>query len=86
MNFKSIFIILILSIFFNCNRKKSIVENISEKEKFDIFYENFTTDFVFQISRIIFPLEGEYVDYDNIGLDENEHEIPTKYFNLWLVL
>ena len=77
MNKHSIFTLLGMLILASCNtneNKKSdkkivtfdTIQSIkSEKqlEKFDDFYKKFYSDSLFQFSRIVFPLKGEYSKY-----------------------
>lgn len=47
---------------------------IDTKEDFQAFYDKFTIDSSFQISRIKFPLHGQYMDGETVGLDDMGQE------------
>lgn len=63
-----IFLISIISFFTNCSSVNKIQNKESRKkssvENFDVFYDKFHSDSVFQMSRISFPLKGEKVDWN----------------------
>lgn len=65
-------IFMILFLLINCKSSQKstskFVESKATIEDFNGFYDRFHNDFLFQISRITFPLNGLNID----GLDENE--------------
>lgn len=56
----------------NTDSVQSMKNNKLESEDFDSFYLKFHKDTLFQISRIIFPLEGYNLDSEN-ALDTNSN-------------
>lgn len=49
----------------NCNRREKLKKVQKEDvvmEKFDVFYNEFHSDSLFQMSRIKFPLQGQNID------------------------
>jgi len=58
----SIFVVIILNQCDTGNRKWNDPSKVSEFEDFDEFYKKFTSDSLFQMSRIKFPLAGKSVD------------------------
>lgn len=50
--------LIFILFFFSCTTK-------NKTENFETFYNNFTTDSIFQKSRIDFPLTFKYLDIDN---------------------
>tara|TARA_R110002124_G_scaffold8495_17_gene45157 strand:+ start:15 stop:437 length:423 start_codon:yes stop_codon:yes gene_type:complete len=49
----------------NCNRREKLKKVQKENvvmEKFDVFYNEFHSDSLFQMSRIKFPLQGQNID------------------------
>jgi len=55
--------LLILCLTFACHSQRRTIA-IEVNENFDEFYSKFHTDSLFQIQRIIFPLEGGRYDYN----------------------
>jgi len=61
---KATFIILAILLFSSCYKKNATENNLSQikvekVEDFDAFINKFYTDSLFQINRIVFPLESE---------------------------
>ena len=61
--------VLITLLLVNCNKREINTISNTNKEKiiiedFDKFYDKFHKDSIFQMSRIIFPLDGIKVEYD----------------------
>lgn len=52
--------------------------NNSSSENFENFYKKFTTDSIFQLERIDFPIHGRYMDNDLAGTTENDSITWTK--------
>jgi hypothetical protein len=50
----------------------------NQSESFQIFYKRFTSDSIFQLSRVSFPLKGHYMDNDIAGTVEEDTYIWTK--------
>ena len=70
----SVFLLLIFTV--GCNSSKKIVSN--GVEDFDQFYDRFHADEGFQMSRILFPLEGSSVDADGERIWTSDNWIPLK--------
>ncbi len=68
----NLFIITISCNNINTDSVQSMNNNKLESEDFDSFYLKFHRDTLFQISRIIFPLEGYNLDSEN-ALDTNSN-------------
>ena len=62
----NLFIITISCNNINTDSVQSMNNNKLESEDFDSFYLKFHRDTLFQISRIIFPLDGYNLDSENI--------------------
>lgn len=60
--FSTIFSAVIIFGMLSCNTSRGLSLTGSKVEDFDKFYDRFHKDVNFQMSRIKFPLEGEYVD------------------------
>jgi hypothetical protein len=61
--------VIITLLLVNCNKREINTISNTNKEKitiedFDKFYDKFHKDSIFQMSRIIFPLDGIKVEYD----------------------
>jgi hypothetical protein len=88
MKMKNILItsVLVFSLISCLNKHKNDVilnndQNIN-KENFDIFFKRFNNDSVFQISRIIFPLNNEIYDFESDKFfKEKIKQENWKYFN-----
>lgn len=50
----------------------------NKKEDFSSFYQKFKSDSNFQINRVLFPLNGEFINNDDAGYDEKGNPTPTK--------
>ncbi|MBP4140407.1 hypothetical protein J3S90_01150 [Flavobacterium sp. P4023] len=78
--------VLVFSLISCLNKHKNDVilnndQNI-RKENFDIFFDRFNNDSVFQISRIIFPLNNEIYDFESDKFfKEKIKQENWKYFN-----
>jgi hypothetical protein len=90
---KNLFIFFIVfttfSIFTNCEKNnsfksKSVIHQNDVVEDFDIFYEKFHNDSLFQMSRIKFPLKGVKVDSDGKleWSKSNWATLKTKIFDI----
>jgi hypothetical protein len=56
-----------------CSVKKSNISDNSDKsESFADFYQKFTTDSLFQLDRVEFPVHGRYMDNDLAGTTESD--------------
>ena len=74
--------ILLLTFFCSCEDTitlKSTQLQKVEEEKFEVFYNKFLSDSVFQLSRIKFPLLGECQDWGTTGLDEKGNPSSDKF-------
>ena len=56
--------VLIISFVVACHSQRKSLSSVSN-ENFDEFYLKFHNDSLFQLQRIIFPLEGGKYDYDS---------------------
>lgn len=56
-------------------------EKLEKTEDFQAFYNRFTGDSSFQISRVRFPIHGRYMDGETVGLDSLGHE--TSDSKIW---
>lgn len=58
-----------------CSAKKNVdsAKNVSDSS-FEDFFSRFSTDSVFQVSRIKFPLEYSYYDDDSLSMDKINSE------------
>ena len=62
---KSLFLVPLFLLLINCNRREKLKKVQKEDvvmEKFDVFYNEFHSDSLFQMSRIKFPLQGQNID------------------------
>jgi len=56
-----------------CSVKKSNVSDNSDRsESFANFYQKFTTDSLFQLDRVEFPVHGRYMDNELAGTTESD--------------
>lgn len=83
-----IILILVFLFFTNCrnNNKESKVHMDSNAltEDFDLFYDRFHTDSLFQVSRLKFPIEGgpDRGDNNEIWSRENWSMLKTKIYDV----
>lgn len=98
---KTFFITFFLLLNFSCQDRKSkkenkiVLLNENKVENFNVFIKNFYSDSIFQINRIIFPLENdikiekEYEealkDSNNINIDDEDNYISHS-INNWAFL
>lgn len=66
-------IVILLSITFSCQKTQK------QDEDFEDFYSKFTSDSVFQISRIKFPLKGILLNGETVGFDKNGKDYKGVY-------
>jgi hypothetical protein len=59
-------------------RKSNISDNSDNSENFADFYQKFTTDSLFQLDRVEFPVHGRYMDNDLAGTVESDSTIWTR--------
>ncbi len=80
MNIKNLILFLIIASLCNCKSKDAATENNTTAEAtnpttppdFEVFYEKFGKDTAFQMSHIIFPLEGRPAMKDGMdNIDPN---------------
>jgi hypothetical protein len=80
LNMKKVVLVLavisIVVILHSCKIKSSSSTN--ECDKFlDDFYTRFTSDSLFQLSRIQFPLKGQFADGETAGTSESSNFVWT---------
>lgn len=63
--------VLLLSLVIGCNNGQKQPNNLI-KEDFNSFYKKFYSDSVFQLSRIIFPLQGKHYKSDEGAFESEE--------------
>jgi hypothetical protein len=73
-----IFIIAFSATLFSCKTPEGVSPLSRKQEDFDKFYDRFHKDMSFQMSRIKFPLEGEYTDGDKTTKWSRSNWIPMK--------
>jgi hypothetical protein len=59
-------------------KKNKLSDSSGEPENFAEFYLKFTTDSLFQLDRIEFPVHGRYMDNDLAGTTESDSAIWTR--------
>jgi len=65
-----IIIFLLIGINYSCDGNKEHTSiNSNNVENFNNFYKRFTTDSLFQLERIKFPLTGVYLDGETVGIN-----------------
>jgi hypothetical protein len=97
---KSTIIVVVILLFCSCNRKSATETNLPQikevrVENFDTFMKKFYSDSIFQINRIVFPLENdrkieiEYAealkDSNNISITKNNNYTRYNKSN-WMML
>jgi hypothetical protein len=77
---------LLLGLFLTaCSDKKSNVSDNSDKsESFTDFYQKFTTDSLFQLDRVEFPVHGRYMDNEIAGTTESDSTTWTR--QNWIII
>lgn len=96
---KTIAIVVVILLFCSCNRKSGTEKNLPQikevrVENFDTFMIKFYSDSIFQINRIVFPLESETDSVMNKrNLEEKDPKAVTDSSNFiihnksnWMVL
>lgn len=59
-------------------QKSTLYKSSISKENFDVFFSKFSSDSLFQSSRIKFPLRNEIYNSDN-----NEYEVSNIHIEKW---
>ena len=67
----SIIILLSLTIFSQCTVKTTQKLGNQQEENFDVFLEKFLTDSTFQMSRIVFPVQGLPAGANKSNIENN---------------
>ena len=78
---KSLLLITLAIVFLtNCSTPKGVLRS----EDFNLFYNRFHSDTVFQLKRIKFPIDGYRVDHDGETLwnKENWNYLTTKVYDV----
>jgi len=98
---KSTIIVVVILLFCSCNRKSGTEKNLSQirevrVENFDTFMKKFYSDSIFQINRIVFPIENdrkieiEYAealkDSNNISITNNNNNYTRHNKSNWMML
>ena len=63
---------------FKLIKTRNISDNSDKSESFADFYQKFTTDSLFQLDRVEFPVHGRYMDNNLAGTVESDSRTWTR--------